>query len=74
MASCIKTHPNCAPLSSSDVPLPTRVLYLGLSQGKDRIRLCEFLSGHRGQYAALSHCWGGKQTLTLAEERSVKGT
>ena len=42
--------------------LPTRILDIG-GQNKDRISLREFPTGSHGQYAALSHCWGTKQTF-----------
>lgn len=42
--------------------LPTRILDIGV-QDQDLISLREFPSGSNGQYAALSHCWGTKQTF-----------
>ncbi|TVY15184.1 hypothetical protein LARI1_G008054 [Lachnellula arida] len=42
--------------------LPTRILDIG-GQNQDRISLREFPTGSHGQYAALSHCWGTKQTF-----------
>ncbi|KPM46184.1 hypothetical protein AK830_g244 [Neonectria ditissima] len=61
LAECSATHQGCP----SDVPeLPTRVIDVGNSDG---LRL--FLSrGAKANYAALSHCWGGKISPLLTTE------
>lgn len=51
--------------ASGDKPLPRRVLDLGCFDGAQPrsgaadIRLVEPAAGQRGQYTALSYCWGG---------------
>lgn len=67
MTSCIQTHPHCKSPDEPNKPLPTRVLDVGLQAG-DTIRLFESFAGHHAPYAALSHCWGSKQTFTTSPE------
>ena len=50
--------------------LPTRVLEVREPQGQDVLRLVETM-GARGQYAALSHCWGPPSKHPL---KTTKGT
>ncbi|KAG8161309.1 hypothetical protein KVR01_009573 [Diaporthe batatas] len=62
MDSCGKRHKVCAPAPSDDSPLlPSRVIDV-TQDGLDP-RLVVSDEGQRGQYAALSHCWGGLQIL-----------
>jgi hypothetical protein len=46
--------------------LPTRLLDLG--QSNSDIRLLEPSPGARGEYACLSHCWGGNQPIKTTSE------
>lgn len=63
MASCKQhhSHPQCKSPSSS--VLPHRVITIDKFSGTPRLRLSE-MSGNKGQYVALSHCWGKEQILT----------
>jgi hypothetical protein len=47
--------------------MPTRILRVG-RQADDPIRLQANPPGSKGQYAALSHCWGANQTFTLTQQ------
>ena len=49
--------------SSSDVPLPTRVLDIDAGLSYPGIKLIETY-GQKGRYIALSHCWGQYHTIT----------
>lgn len=70
MQVCRVSHTRCSFITSSDIvppqkntqtDLPTRVLYVGTSVS-DEVRL--FISnGAKGQYAALSHRWGSRDTI-----------
>lgn len=55
---CQDKHESC-PRRCSPL-LPTRVVDIG-DEADSRIRLRSNPSGARGQYAALSYCWGGDQ-------------
>jgi hypothetical protein len=66
MKACLETHEACG-LTDSNPLLPSRVLDIGQDE-QDTIRLCEFSDGTRGSYAALSHCWGKSQPLTLSHD------
>ncbi len=67
METCIQTHETCKPADAIDLPLPTRLLHIGLQSG-DSIRLVEVPAGCYGRYAALSHCWGDRKTFTTSPE------
>jgi hypothetical protein len=54
VGNCIKTHSHC---QTADASLPTRVLDLDALSDPGKIKLVE-TDGARGQYIALSHCWG----------------
>lgn len=69
---CIRKHECCKQTFSQDLvapdvepDLPTRVLEVSQPQGQNVLRLVQTM-GARGQYAALSHCWGppSKRPLT----------
>jgi hypothetical protein len=62
LADCCNNHDTCP---DSNVPpmLPTRVLEVG-PISSPTCRLVQS-SGEKGQYAALSHCWGGPITPVL---------
>lgn len=68
LSQCRNNHKACS--DSSEVTLPTRVISVGSETTLPRLYVPE--EGIRGQYAALSHCWGGgvllKTTTTNIEE------
>lgn len=69
---CFKAHKSCE-RPSAPPPLPTRVIEIDPSD--DNIRL-QVTNGKTGHYAALSHCWGGKNpltttTATLQERKTI---
>jgi len=58
---CLSLHSEC---QRPDVPkLPTRVVAVGSCDEETRIIVTE--PGERGEYAALSHCWGGVHPVVL---------
>ncbi|KAF9461085.1 heterokaryon incompatibility protein-domain-containing protein, partial [Collybia nuda] len=64
---CNNDHTLCRTDRSTDHRgelLPRRVLDLSDNQ----IRLIETIPGQRGQYVALSHCWGKEQLLVTTRE------
>ena len=62
---CYTKHTICTQRPSDFVP--TRLLSLG--QSNEELRICESLNGDQGiAWAALSHCWGGKQPFRLLKE------
>ncbi|KAF8849351.1 HET-domain-containing protein [Acephala macrosclerotiorum] len=52
----------CPPLEDAD--LPTRLIDVGTPQNQN-LRLTETSKGEKGQYLALSHCWGPPETKKL---------
>lgn len=64
---CDKYHESC---QTKELPLlPTRVLDVGTSEESETVALVETL-GKRGEYIALSHCWGMSNSfLTTRETR-----
>jgi hypothetical protein len=59
---CQQHHLVCR--SSERTPLPTRVLELTAADGSGAVRVYK-TRGECERYAALSYCWGGKQSITL---------
>ncbi|KAM7206115.1 Heterokaryon incompatibility protein (HET) domain containing protein [Naviculisporaceae sp. PSN 640] len=60
LSGCIASHEHCR---RSWVPtLPTRVIQVGTTQAETKLRITR--RGERGEYAALSHCWGGSDPIT----------
>lgn len=59
---CSNEHDFCSAPSAK--PLPTRLVDVGLANGK--MRLIE-TSGESGLYVALSHCWGKEQIITTTK-------
>ena len=53
-------HVNCS--KTSDVPLPTRVIELLPTFGKQRSRLL-VTNGLKGRYITVSYCWGSQSTI-----------
>lgn len=60
---CDSSHAACNKGRRQEPPLPTRVLKVGGKQSNKSF----LVSGHgkRGNYATLSHCWGGPQHQPL---------
>ena len=53
---CAETHGQCKRSEITDLPLPTRVIDIGVAEGST---LCLFVTGRiPGKWAALSHRWG----------------
>ncbi|XXG99951.1 hypothetical protein Hte_006292 [Hypoxylon texense] len=66
---CCNRHPACA--MQPDDFVPTRLIYVG--GGKDALKLCDNISsGQNISWAALSHCWGGGEPLSLTKD-ALKG-
>jgi hypothetical protein len=62
--TCLNDHATCR-LNNTDSNFhPTRLIDVGQNQDRS-VRLCEH---SRGEYAALSHCWGTVQPFTLTKE------
>lgn len=60
---CGKEHGKCPILA--DMDLPTRLIDVGSSREPGSLELMTPLKGSKGQYVALSHCWGqGKRPVT----------
>ena len=60
LSGCIASHAHCR---RSGVPqLPTRVIEVGTTHGETKLRITR--RGERGEYVALSHCWGGSNPAT----------
>ncbi len=60
LSGCLTSHENC---KRSGVPLlPSTVIEVGTTE--DDTKLCITKKGQRGEYAALSHCWGGSDPIT----------
>ncbi|KAL7932076.1 heterokaryon incompatibility domain-containing protein [Trichoderma chlorosporum] len=66
MNECLTSHHECPAHLPSD--LPTRLVEVSPLGEPESARLCE-TSGQKGQYCALSYCWGGDQALKTLVER-----
>ncbi|KAK5634665.1 hypothetical protein RRF57_010378 [Xylaria bambusicola] len=63
---CLTSHPQCQ--QSRPMTLPTRLLHIVKDSETDfHVQLVATEEGHTGQYAALSYCWGGPQSLQLTK-------
>ncbi|KAH8755205.1 heterokaryon incompatibility protein-domain-containing protein [Hyaloscypha sp. PMI_1271] len=60
LRDCVENHSDCP--RSSISTLPTRVLYVDPDSNKLRLVITD---GKRGNYVALSHCWGSIMPLKL---------
>jgi hypothetical protein len=77
--TCHYSHFECripAPITDltvkeNDVALPTRVLDIGTDPSSQEVRLRE-TNGDKGQYVALSHCWGPIEFLVTNHENLDK--
>lgn len=58
-----RTTNSCETAASA---LPTRVIDVGLDADNPTLRLV-VTSGQRGEYIALSHCWGAERLLTATK-------
>ncbi|KAI1137867.1 heterokaryon incompatibility protein-domain-containing protein [Hypoxylon sp. FL0543] len=67
---CVENHRTCKTKAAST--LPTRVIDVALGRSIDQAFLAEPDPGTRGEYAALSYCWGGSQTATLTSGTFAK--
>lgn len=52
---CNKAHGGC---TTHDYSMPTRVIDVGMPDGGSTVKLIEVEEGTKGQYIALSYCWG----------------
>lgn len=71
---CSEQHDNemCPPIVPND--LPTRLVDVGVADGSEDPKLVVPLNGQKGEYLALSHCWGPstvKERL-LTKEATLK--
>lgn len=81
LEDCVVNHPGCRvkkrrlhdALLGETVPLPSRVIDVGPSDGSQYPRLLE-THGMRGTYLTLSHCWGtaGVMARTLTENLEAR--
>ncbi|KAL8327967.1 hypothetical protein RB597_004008 [Gaeumannomyces tritici] len=62
ITNCIENHENCPGLRTYE--LPTRLVYTGLEPDWSRLRLVQPPKGAKGQYGALTHCWGPDKIAT----------
>jgi hypothetical protein len=67
---CQTEHEGCSTPASPQ--LPSRYLDVGLSES-DPVKLV-ISNGEHGEYACLSHCWGGSHPCTLTEETRAEYT
>lgn len=65
---CDSSHQSC--VSTSNVPLPTRVLFLSRNTNLLTIKLIES-QGMTGSYCALSHCWDPPEKRPLHTTRGI---
>ncbi|KAF3006924.1 hypothetical protein E8E13_011266 [Curvularia kusanoi] len=75
LAECQASHTQCCTGAAGKTYLPTRVIDVG-ERGHELIHLrnSSDIAGD-SKYAALSHCWGGQQIITLnaLSEASLRG-
>ena len=63
---CLHKHEDCVGELSSD--LPTRVLDVGDNEAPTTLRLHHNSGSERGQYVALSYCWGKAQSVVTTSQ------
>ena len=68
--TCQTEHQDC--LTPVSPQLPSRYLDIGVSDS-DPVRLV-ISNGEHGEYACLSHCWGGSHPCTLTEDTRAEYT
>ncbi|RYP71114.1 hypothetical protein DL771_005048 [Monosporascus sp. 5C6A] len=64
--TCRESHPDCSRAAAAE--LPTRVIDVGALDSSRGPRLVETQRRSGEEYAALSHCWGGKINRMLTKE------
>lgn len=64
LLECIKEHPDCA--STANNELPARILELDV-RDEGKVYLVQPRAWTRGNYTALSYCWGSQQTIVLSK-------
>ncbi|KAL8393043.1 hypothetical protein RB595_003011 [Gaeumannomyces hyphopodioides] len=64
--NCIENHDDCP--APEDVELPARLIDVGVEEDWSDLRLVLPPPGQKGEYVALSHCWGGKVEPILTGE------
>jgi hypothetical protein len=62
---CLDSHVDCSASTDSLAKLPTRVIVVG--HDSENPYLYETEDGERGNYAALSYCWGQTRTFTTTQ-------
>ncbi|KAH7411437.1 heterokaryon incompatibility protein-domain-containing protein [Cadophora sp. MPI-SDFR-AT-0126] len=71
LKECLQTHSNCPNITSS--AMPTRVLDVTqLSELLDMVRLKETNQTEKGQYIALSYCWGPQGQSIMLKESTLR--
>lgn len=70
LKSCQDSHESMCRVAPDESSLPTRIIDVGSSTDRAHVlpRLISNTKGKRGQYIALSYCWGLKPLLTLNAE------
>ncbi|KAK7981553.1 hypothetical protein PG988_003791 [Apiospora saccharicola] len=67
LRECQENHPECR--ARGEHPrLPTRILDVGSMSDSQWIRLRIPVEDQRGEYLALSYCWGGEQPFTTTTQ------
>lgn len=64
ISDCLSNHGTRCP-SNRDSPLPLRLIDVGPPDDSEPPRLITTSPGQRGEYMALSYCWGQKPFFTL---------
>ncbi|KAF7519651.1 hypothetical protein G7054_g13012 [Neopestalotiopsis clavispora] len=60
---CLNNHKQCS--ENTHVELPTFLVDVGLCHNKDHVRLVRNGDTCKGNYLAMSYCWGGPQRVML---------
>jgi Heterokaryon incompatibility protein (HET) len=70
--NCQRNHDLCRNLTSTNHPMPTRLVDVGLSVMNKHVRLCRSSGVPAGTpYVTLSHRWGSKQLFCLRKENRL---
>ena len=62
--TCLTSHKRCRQASGAFTP--SRLLEISYSWGRRRLRLRK-MNDEKAEYAALSYCWGGDQSLKATQ-------
>ncbi|KAJ4327851.1 hypothetical protein N0V84_001661 [Fusarium piperis] len=68
ISKCRNDHGTSCGAHRGDLPLPTRVIDVGSGNGKVKLFISQ---GAKGDYIALSHCWGGP-IATVLQTTNIK--